>query len=243
MYVIMDQFLDEVDKVNIEDKAMQTFAGFVEANMLDILKDTLALTTEDAAKIYIKDMIRRFENNEALTDKDIMTVIDIARENPKSLINQFRSTATNHAKKVFFRNNNKLGNLMQKIIAKSPISGFVLSLAIPFARMAWNMTVAFYEFSPAGFISVMRNRSLLNKVINNIESELKKGTEASHDPEVLKQLNDLRDHYLDTIKEFKKDLSSGEAMLTDLSSIAKNLHDKKEKGTALTQKELEFLEK
>lgn len=237
-WVVLNQFLDEADKVKIEDKARRTLAGFIEANILEILEHDKTFVDANAKALF-NNMITRVKQNQALTSEDIKTIISNLADQKGSLLRKFTQVSMEHAKKVFFRNNNKFGTKIQELVTKHPIATVPITLVLPFARMTWNMMVAFFEFSPAGFIKVLTDRKALLNLYDKITKSKKSNVEMVEDSSYAEELQNFYNENIEFIKSYENIITSSGKIIKDLAALNRFISSKEEQSDA----EKEFLSK
>lgn len=135
---------------------------------------------------------------------------------PADIAENLKDIAGTQANRLFFRNRNKLGDLMKKLENEHKWLYFFASIPLPFGRMAMNIMNRVIEYSPAGFIKYLTDRKQINKTIKMISNGGQLLTDLSAQLETLReQRNDLDVTSMDALEVAIGELNAKEVLTKD----------------------------
>lgn len=122
--------------------------------------ESFMLDTGDVVfvKSYAKRMLENILNN----------VTDINQLNEEQLELILRK-AVGEAKKTYMRNPNVMSKWIAQLEKTHPVLGTMASIIAPFPKVAFNMMMVLYEYSPAGIVSVVRDFQKYKGTLADIE--------------------------------------------------------------------------
>ena len=146
------------DNAVVLNSLIKNFANMVESNKTYLIK---SLTTE-----YGKDGRGMSAERKALVEKALNTKnsIDIVNAMSKSDVELFMDSCKQRTFEQYFKNSNWLSKWASNLSQKHPIAASLTSLVLPFPKVAANIMTMAYKYSPLGFISALRQWSVVKQM-------------------------------------------------------------------------------
>ena len=146
------------DNAVVLNSLIKNFANMVESNKTYLIK---SLTTE-----YGKDGRGMSAERKALVEKALNTKnsMDIVNAMSKSDVELFMDSCKQRTFEQYFKNSNWLSKWASNLSQKHPILASVTSLVLPFPKVAANIMTMAYKYSPLGFISALRQWSVVKQM-------------------------------------------------------------------------------
>ena len=146
------------DNAVVLNSLIKNFANMVESNKTYLIK---SLTTE-----YGKDGRGMSAERKALVEKALNTKnsMDIVNAMSKSDVELFMDSCKQRTFEQYFKNSNWLSKWASNLSQKHPILASLTSLVLPFPKVAANIMTMAYKYSPLGFISALRQWSVVKQM-------------------------------------------------------------------------------
>ena len=146
------------DNAVVLNSLIKNFANMVESNKTYLIK---SLTTE-----YGKDGRGMSAERKALVEKALNTKnsMDIVNAMSKSDVELFMNSCKQRTFEQYFKNSNWLSKWASNLSQKHPILASLTSLVLPFPKVAANIMTMAYKYSPLGFISALRQWSVVKQM-------------------------------------------------------------------------------
>ena len=146
------------DNAVVLNSLVKNFANMVESNKAYLIK---SLTTE-----YGKDGRGMSAERKALVEKALNTKnsMDIVNAMSKSDVELFMDSCKQRTFEQYFKNSNWLSKWASNLSQKHPIAASLTSLVLPFPKVAANIMTMAYKYSPLGFISALRQWSVVKQM-------------------------------------------------------------------------------
>ena len=146
------------DNAVVLNSLIKNFANMVESNKTYLIK---SLTTE-----YGKDGRGMSAERKALVEKALNTKnsMDIVNAMSKSDVELFMDSCKQRTFEQYFKNSNWLSKWASNLSQKHPIAASLTSLVLPFPKVAANIMTMAYKYSPLGFISALRQWSVVKQM-------------------------------------------------------------------------------
>lgn len=146
------------DNAVVLNSLIKNFANMVESNKTYLIK---SLTTE-----YGKDGRGMSAERKALVEKALNTKnsMDIVNAISKSDVELFMDSCKQRTFEQYFKNSNWLSKWASNLSQKHPIAASLTSLVLPFPKVAANIMTMAYKYSPLGFISALRQWSVVKQM-------------------------------------------------------------------------------
>ena len=146
------------DNAVVLNSLIKNFANMVESNKTYLIK---SLTTE-----YGKDGRGMRAKRKALVEKALNTKnsMDIVNAMSKSDVELFMDSCKQRTFEQYFKNSNWLSKWASNLSQKHPIAASLTSLVLPFPKVAANIMTMAYKYSPLGFISALRQWSVVKQM-------------------------------------------------------------------------------
>lgn len=146
------------DNAVVLNSLIKNFANMVESNKAYLIK---SLTTE-----YGKDGRGMSAERKALVEKALNTKnsMDIINAMSKSDVELFMDSCKQRTFEQYFKNANWLSKWASNLSQKHPILASLTSLVLPFPKVAANIMTMAYKYSPLGFISALRQWSVVKQM-------------------------------------------------------------------------------
>ena len=146
------------DNAVVLNSLIKNFANMVESNKTYLIK---SLTTE-----YGKDGRGMSAERKALVEKALTTKnsMDIVNAMSKSDVELFMDSCKQRTFEQYFKNSNWLSKWASNLSQKHPILASLTSLVLPFPKVAANIMTMAYKYSPLGFISALRQWSVVKQM-------------------------------------------------------------------------------
>lgn len=146
------------DNAVVLNSLIKNFANMVESNKTYLIK---SLTTE-----YGKDGRGISAERKALVEKALNTKnsMDIVNAMSKSDVELFMDSCKQRTFEQYFKNSNWLSKWASNLSQKHPILASLTSLVLPFPKVAANIMTMAYKYSPLGFISALRQWSVVKQM-------------------------------------------------------------------------------
>ncbi len=146
------------DNAVVLNSLIKNFANMVESNKAYLIK---SLTTE-----YGKDGRGMSAERKALVEKALNTKnsMDIVNAMSKSDVELFMDSCKQRTFEQYFKNSNWLSKWASNLSQKHPILASLTSLVLPFPKVAANIMTMAYKYSPLGFISALRQWSIVKQM-------------------------------------------------------------------------------
>lgn len=146
------------DNAVVLNSLIKNFANMVESNKTYLIK---SLTTE-----YGKDGRGMSAERKTLVEKALNTKnsMDIVNAMSKSDVELFMDSCKQRTFEQYFKNSNWLSKWASNLSQKHPILASLTSLVLPFPKVAANIMTMAYKYSPLGFISALRQWSVVKQM-------------------------------------------------------------------------------
>ena len=146
------------DNAVVLNSLIKNFANMVESNKTYLIK---SLTTE-----YGKDGRGMSAERKAFVEKALNTKnsMDIVNAMSKSDVELFMDSCKQRTFEQYFKNSNWLSKWASNLSQKHPILASLTSLVLPFPKVAANIMTMAYKYSPLGFISALRQWSVVKQM-------------------------------------------------------------------------------
>lgn len=146
------------DNAVVLNSLIKNFANMVESNKTYLIK---SLTTE-----YGKDGRGMSAERKSLVEKALNTKnsMDIVNAMSKSDVELFMDSCKQRTFEQYFKNSNWLSKWASNLSQKHPILASLTSLVLPFPKVAANIMTMAYKYSPLGFISALRQWSVVKQM-------------------------------------------------------------------------------
>ena len=146
------------DNAVVTNSLVKNFANMVESNKQYLLK---SLTTE-----YGKDGTGMSAERKALVEKALNTKnsMDIVNAMSKADVELFMDSCKQRTFEQYFKNSNWLSKWASNLSQKHPMLASLTSLVLPFPKVAANIMTMAYKYSPLGFISALRQWSVVKQM-------------------------------------------------------------------------------
>ena len=146
------------DNAVVLNSLIKNFANMVESNKTYLIK---SLTTE-----YGKDGRGMSAERKTLVEKALNTKnsMDIVNAMSKSDVELFMDSCKQRTFEQYFKNSNWLSKWASNLSQKHPIAASLTSLVLPFPKVAANIMTMAYKYSPLGFISALRQWSVVKQM-------------------------------------------------------------------------------
>lgn len=146
------------DNAVVLNSLVKNFANMVESNKTYLIK---SLTTE-----YGKDGRGMSAERKALVEKALNTKnsMDIVNAMSKADVELFMDSCKQRTFEQYFKNSNWLSKWASNLSQKHPIAASLTSLVLPFPKVAANIMTMAYKYSPLGFISALRQWSVVKQM-------------------------------------------------------------------------------
>lgn len=146
------------DNAVVLNSLVKNFANMVESNKAYLIK---SLTTE-----YGKDGRGMSAERKALVEKALNTKnsMDIVNAMSKTDVELFMDSCKQRTFEQYFKNSNWLSKWSSNLSQKHPIAASLTSLVLPFPKVAANIMTMAYKYSPLGFISALRQWSVVKQM-------------------------------------------------------------------------------
>lgn len=146
------------DNAVVLNSLVKNFANMVESNKDYLIK---SLTTEYGKNGRGMSGARKALVEKALKSKDSM---DIVNAMSKTDVELFMDSCKQRTFEQYFKNSNWLSKWAANLSQKHPIAASLTSLVLPFPRVAANVLSMAYKYSPLGFISAIRQWSVVKQM-------------------------------------------------------------------------------
>lgn len=232
----IDKWLNKADNKVILNRTQKIMAALINSNIKTIYEDVMSILSMsnlplDERAIAFRDLLSTYDVNN-LTGTQIANIAaamnylsDIDLYGIKDI---FLDYSYKTSEKTFFRNRNKVGEIVEEASKKHPYLMLPIKILLPFANMSWNMTVAMFQLSPLGFVKVITHKHMWNRMVDSL-AEAKTNSAEQH-----KVISDI----FDKLQEFN--VSTAEELKTRISELETNLETD---NNAENRKELETLNK
>lgn len=146
------------DNAVVLNSLVRNFANMVESNKPYLIK---SLTTE-----YGKDGAGMSDARKALVEKALKSKdsMDIINAMSKADVELFMDSCKQRTFEQYFKNSNWLSKWASNLSQKHPIAASLTSLVLPFPKVAANVLTMAYKYSPLGFISALRQWSVVKQM-------------------------------------------------------------------------------
>lgn len=146
------------DNAVVLNSLVKNFANMVESNKSYLLK---SLSVE-----YGKDGRGMSDNRKALVEKALNSkeAIDIVNAMSKADTELFLDSCKQRTFEQYFKNSNWLSKWASNLSQKHPIMASLTSMVLPFPKVAANVMTMAYKYSPLGFISALRQWSVVKQM-------------------------------------------------------------------------------
>jgi hypothetical protein len=146
------------DNAVVLNSLVKNFANMVESNKPYLLK---SLSVE-----YGKDGIGMSDDRKALVEKALNSkkAIDIVNAMSKADTELFLDSCKQRTFEQYFKNSNWLSKWASNLSQKHPIAASLTSMVLPFPKVAANVMSMAYKYSPLGFISALRQWSVVKQM-------------------------------------------------------------------------------
>lgn len=232
----IDKWLNKADNKVILNRTQKIMAALINSNIKTIYEDIMSILTmpnlnlDDQAIAY-RNLLSTYDVNN-LDGTQIANIAaamnylsDISLYGIKDI---FLDYSYKTSEKTFFRNRNKVGEIVEEASKKHPFLMLPIKILLPFANMSWNMTVAMFQLSPLGFVKVITHKHMWNRMVNSL-AESKTNSAEQH-----KVISDI----FNKLQEFN--ISTAEELKIRISELETNLETD---NNAENRKELETLNK
>lgn len=146
------------DNAVVLNSLVRNFANMVESNKPYLIK---SLTTEYGKDGAGMSDARRALVEKALKSKDSMDIINAMS---KADVELFMDSCKQRTFEQYFKNSNWLSKWASNLSQKHPIAASLTSLVLPFPKVAANVLTMAYKYSPLGFISALRQWSVVKQM-------------------------------------------------------------------------------
>lgn len=146
------------DNAVVLNSLVRNFANMVESNKPYLIK---SLTAE-----YGKDGSGMSDARKVLVEKALKTKdsMDIINAMSKADVELFMDSCKQRTFEQYFKNTNWLSKWASNLSQKHPIAASLTSLVLPFPKVAANVLTMAYKYSPLGFISALRQWSVVKQM-------------------------------------------------------------------------------
>ena len=146
------------DNAVVLNSLVKNFANMVESNKPYLLN---SLSVE-----YGKDGRGMSDDRKALVEKALKTkkAIDIVNAMSKADTELFLDSCKQRTFEQYFKNPNWLSKWASNLSQKHPIMASLTSMVLPFPKVAANVMTMAYKYSPLGFISALRQWSVVKQM-------------------------------------------------------------------------------
>ena len=177
---LIKTMLNKADFKFVEKHMRKAIANILQGNMSYIkesvikyayakydVSDMNSLKKKLSSKLQSSKTAGKFYN--AIFQNDTHELLKVM---PDDTFDLLIGTAANKSLETFFRNENALSRAINKIAREHPAFGLFMSITNPFIKVSTNMMKAFYQYSPFGFISVIKDRLFLKNNYKNSITEM-----------------------------------------------------------------------
>ena len=146
------------DNAVVLNSLVKNFANMVESNKTYLLK---SLSVE-----YGKDGRGMSSDRKTLVEKALNSkkAIDIVNAMSKADTELFLDSCKQRTFEQYFKNSNWLSKWASNLSQKHPIMASLTSMVLPFPKVAANIMTMAYKYSPLGFISALRQWSVVKQM-------------------------------------------------------------------------------
>ena len=215
----IDKWLNKADNKVILNRTQKIMAALINSNIKSIYEDVMSILSMsslplDEQAIAYRDLLSTYDVNN-LTGTQIANIAavmnylsDISLYGIKDI---FLDYSRKTSEKTFFRNRNKVGEIIEEATKKHPFLMLPIKILLPFANMSWNMTVAMFQLSPLGFVKVITHKHMWNRMVNSM-ADAKINSAEQH--KVMSEIfNKLQEFNISTAEELKTRISELESNL------------------------------